>query len=39
MAYVPVDATEPGRDIEIEIRDRRLRAAVVALPFYKRPRS
>ena len=39
MAYVPVDATAPGREIEIEIRDRRLRAAVVALPFYKRPRS
>jgi aminomethyltransferase len=39
MAYVPVEAAEPGRQIEIEIRDRRLRAAVVALPFYKRPRS
>ena len=39
MAYVPADAAEPGREFEIEIRDRRLRAAVVALPFYKRPRS
>jgi aminomethyltransferase len=39
MAYVPVDAAHPGREIDIEVRERRLRAAVVALPFYKRPRS
>ena len=39
MAYVPVDAVDVGREIEIEIRDRRLRAAVVSLPFYKRARS
>ena len=39
MAYVPVEAAEPGRAIEVAVRDRRLRAQVVALPFYKRPRS
>ena len=39
MAYVPTALAEPGRTIEIEIRDRRLRAAIVPLPFYKRPRS
>lgn len=39
MAYVPADATEPGRPLEIAVRDRRLRAQVVTLPFYKRPRS
>ncbi len=39
MAYVPTEAAEPGRAIEVAVRDRRLRAQVVALPFYKRPRS
>ncbi len=39
LAYVPAGAAEPGRPIEIAVRERRLRAQVVALPFYKRPRS
>ena len=39
MAYVPVDAIEPGRELEVVMRDRRARAQVVPLPFYKRPRS
>ncbi len=37
MAYVaPVDA-EPGTVVEIEIRDGRVPARVVPLPFYRRP--
>lgn len=36
MAYVPVDAARPGTGIEIEVRNRRLEAEVVRLPFYKR---
>jgi aminomethyltransferase len=39
MAYVPAAAAEPGCGIEIEIRERRMRATIVPLPFYKRPRS
>jgi len=36
MAYVaPVDA-EPGTIVEVEIRDQRVPAEVVALPFYRR---
>jgi glycine cleavage system T protein (aminomethyltransferase) len=36
MAYLPVDRTQPGTEFEIEIRGRRVRAAVVPMPFYKR---
>ncbi len=37
MAYVaPADA-EPGTMVEVEIRDQRVPARVVSLPFYKRP--
>lgn len=36
MAYVPPDEVEVGREIQIEIRGRRLSAQVVSLPFYKR---
>ena len=39
MAYVPVGASSPGTEIEIDIRGRRARARVIPLPFYKRPRS
>jgi aminomethyltransferase len=38
MAYVPIDATMPGTRVEIDIRGRRCGAAVVPLPFYRRPR-
>jgi aminomethyltransferase len=38
MAYVPVDRTAPGIEFEIDIRGRRARAAVVTMPFYKRPK-
>jgi len=36
-AYVPVAATAPGTAIEIGIRQKRVEAVVVAMPFYKRP--
>ena len=39
MAYVPVSASAPGTEIEIDVRGRSARAQVVPLPFYKRPRS
>jgi len=37
MAYVPAGYTAPGTELEIDVRGRRLRAAVVSMPFYKRP--
>jgi aminomethyltransferase len=37
MAYVPSACTAPGTALEIDVRGRRVRAAVVPLPFYKRP--
>jgi aminomethyltransferase len=38
LAYVPPSLTAPGSEFEVDIRGRRIRAAVVPLPFYKRPR-
>lgn len=38
MAYVPAD-TAPDAEFEIDIRNRRAKARVVPLPFYKRPRK
>jgi aminomethyltransferase len=38
MAYVPASHTAPGSDIEIDVRGRRVRARVVPMPFYKRPK-
>ena len=35
-AYVPKALAEPGTELEIEVRKRRLPAQVVAMPFYKR---
>ncbi|MGH7506732.1 MAG: glycine cleavage system aminomethyltransferase GcvT [Longimicrobiales bacterium] len=35
MAYVPVEASKPGTEIEIVIRDRGYAAEVVRPPFYK----
>ncbi|MDE3155893.1 MAG: glycine cleavage system aminomethyltransferase GcvT, partial [Acidobacteriota bacterium] len=37
MAYLPVAHTAPGTEFDVVIRDRRVRARVVPLPFYKRP--
>jgi aminomethyltransferase len=38
MAYLPADRTGPGTEFEIDVRGRRIRAAVVPMPFYKRAR-
>jgi len=36
MAYLPADRLEPGTEFEVDIRGRRVKAAVVPMPFYKR---
>jgi len=38
MAYVPIDRSQPGSQIHIDIRGRAAAARVVPMPFYKRPR-
>lgn len=38
MGYVPLELTREGSKIEIEIRDSKVAAEVVAMPFYRRPR-
>jgi aminomethyltransferase len=35
MAYVPVDSSKPGSQIEIMVRDKGVMAEVVRPPFYK----
>jgi aminomethyltransferase len=39
MAYLPIGRTEPGTELDVDVRGRRARARVVPLPFYKRPRG
>jgi len=34
MAYLPLECSKPGTDLEIAIRGRRVRASVVSMPFY-----
>lgn len=36
MAYVPPDRSEPGTELQVDIRGKREEARVVSLPFYKR---
>lgn len=36
LAFVPVQFKEPGTALEVEIRNQRAKAKVVALPFYRR---
>lgn len=36
MAYLPVEYSEAGQEIEIEIRGKRVLAQVIPMPFYKR---
>lgn len=36
MAYVPVEYKEPGTQVEIDVRGRRIAAEVIKTPFYKR---
>jgi glycine cleavage system T protein (aminomethyltransferase) len=38
MAYLPVEATSPDTEFEVDIRGRRARARVIPMPFYKRPK-
>jgi aminomethyltransferase len=38
MAYLPVSHTAPDTGFDIDVRGRRVRATVVPMPFYKRPR-
>jgi aminomethyltransferase len=38
LGYVPVELAATGTDLEIEIRDQRVLAEVVEIPFYRRPR-
>jgi aminomethyltransferase len=38
LGYVPVGAAQPGTQLAVEIRGKPVAAAVVPLPFYKRPR-
>ena len=37
-AYVAAEAAEAGKEVEFAVRDRRERAVLTKLPFYKRPR-
>ncbi|HVB38837.1 MAG TPA: glycine cleavage system aminomethyltransferase GcvT [Vicinamibacterales bacterium] len=37
MAYLPIASTSSGTEFDVIIRDRRVRARVVPMPFYKRP--
>ena len=39
MAYVPVESAQEGGAIEIDVRGRLVGAQIVALPFYKRPKT
>jgi aminomethyltransferase len=39
MVYLPAAEASPGREFEIDVRGRRLRARVVPMPFYKRART
>jgi aminomethyltransferase len=39
MAYLPVEHTTAGTEFDIDVRGRRTRARVVAMPFYKRQRA
>ena len=36
LAFVPVELSAPGQQLEIEVRGKRLKAEIVPLPFYKR---
>jgi len=38
MAYLPVQHTTPGTEFEVDVRGRHVRATVVPMPFYKRPK-
>lgn len=39
MGYVPIEAAQAEREIEVVIRDKALKAKIVKLPFYKRKKN
>jgi aminomethyltransferase len=39
LAYVPVEMSEIGRELQVEIRGQGIRAKIVPTPFYKKPRK
>ncbi|HVS00944.1 MAG TPA: glycine cleavage system aminomethyltransferase GcvT [Thermoanaerobaculia bacterium] len=39
MAYVPVEMAAPGTSLRLDVRGRQVPAAVVELPFYRRPKA
>jgi aminomethyltransferase len=39
LAYVPVDRIAPGTEVAVEIRGNLVKAKVVPLPFYRRPKK
>lgn len=39
LALIRAEFAEPGNEVEVEIRGRRLRAITVKTPFYRRPRK
>ena len=39
MAYVPLATSEPGTELAVEIRGSLVKAKIVPLPFYKRPKK
>jgi len=39
MAYLPTEAAELGRDVYVQVRNRKLHARVVELPFYSRKKK
>lgn len=39
MAFVDRDSTEPGTELEIDVRGKRIPASITAMPFYKREKN
>ncbi len=39
LAYLPLELTAEGTQVEVDVRGRPLRCAVVARPFYRRPKG
>ena len=39
LVYLPIEATDPGSEFDVEIRGRRAKARVVPTPFYKREKK
>ncbi len=39
MAYLPLELTAEGTEVEVDVRGRALRAVVVPRPFYRRPKG